>query len=75
MEEVVRYVDFAVAKIGVAANDAVDDQIRQKVLVKLHGSERERQMLAGLATALGGYPLSLARTEAMLRDLNDFGSF
>ena len=75
MEELVRYLDFAVARIGVAPNDAVDDQIRQKILVKLHGSERERQMLVELAAALNGYPLSLARTEAMLRDLNDFGSF
>lgn len=75
MEELVRYLDFAVARIGVAPNDAVDDQIRQKILVKLHGSERERQMLVELAAALSGYPLSLRRAEAMLRDLNDFGSF
>lgn len=75
MEELVRYLEFSVTKVEVAADVAVDDQIRQKILVKLHGSERERNMLLELSSAMAAYPSSLARIEAMLQDLNDFESF
>jgi 5-methylcytosine-specific restriction protein B len=47
----------------------------QKVLVKLRGAERQRQLLTGLHKALAGLPRSQAFITRLIADLDEFGSF
>ena len=70
VREVVMYHDFAV-RLNDEANSStvLDQQLIQKVLVKLKGNERQRQMLVSLRSLLAGYPLSLARINKMIDDL------
>lgn len=79
IEEIVRYLCFSVEQGAPDESENIratlDSQVLQKVLVKLHGSARQRQMLEDLRLALAHHPRSLARVESMCRDLQDFGSF
>jgi hypothetical protein len=74
-EEVVRYHAFASAHLKATADDVTDDLMVQKVLVKLRGAERQRQLLNGLAKALGGLPRSQSFLARLVGDLDEFGSF
>jgi len=47
----------------------LDQQLRHKILVKLKGTERQREMLIALQTALALYPESLILITRMLEDL------
>jgi 5-methylcytosine-specific restriction enzyme B len=68
--EVVRYHAFAVPNQEAEHSTAViDQQLRQKILVKMKGTERQREMLVALQGALAHYPNSLALVNRMLEDL------
>ena len=80
-EEFVRYVRFAEASgLGTTA-DVLDDQLVQKILVRLRGSERQRDLLARLETmftpaaAHPGYPRALSVIHRLRDELDEFGSF
>jgi hypothetical protein len=74
-EEAVRYHAFAAEHLKAPPADTTDDLMVQKVLVKLRGAERQRQLLSGLQKALGGLPRSQAFIARLIADLDEFGSF
>jgi hypothetical protein len=74
-EEAVRYHAFAAKHLNAPAAGTTDDLMVQKVLVKLRGAERQRQLLTGLQRTLGGLPRSQAFIAKLTADLDDFGSF
>jgi hypothetical protein len=74
-EEAVRYLTFARKAIGSDTNPLIDNLLVQKVLSKLRGSERQRGLLTQLASRLSGFPQASAHVEALLKDLDEFGSF
>lgn len=74
-EEVLRYQSFAAKKLTGDAAGVVDDLMVQKVLVKLRGGERQRQMLAELAKALSELTRTTAFLSRLQADLDEFGSF
>jgi hypothetical protein len=75
MEEAVRYHAFAAEHLNAPPADTTDDLMVQKVLVKLRGAERQRQLLTGLQKALAGLPRSQAFIVKLIADLDEFGSF
>ena len=74
-EEAVRYHAFAAEHLSAPPADTTDDLMVQKVLVKLRGAERQRQLLTGLQKALAGLPRSQAFIAKLIADLDEFGSF
>jgi MoxR-like ATPase len=74
-EEVLRYQLFAASTLGGNAAGVTDDLMVQKVLVKLRGGERQRQMLAELANSLASLPRTTAFLGKLQADLDEFGSF
>ena len=74
-EEAVRYHAFAAEHLKAPPADTTDDLMVQKVLVKLRGAERQRQLLTGLQKALVGLPRSQAFIARLIVDLDEFGSF
>jgi hypothetical protein len=74
-EEAVRYHAFAAEHLKAPPADTTDDLMVQKVLVKLRGAERQRQLLTGLQKALVGLPRSQAFITRLIADLDEFGSF
>ena len=74
-EEAVRYHAFAAQHLGAAPADTTDDLMVQKILVKLRGSEKQRQLLTGLQKALAGLPRSQEFIARLVADLDEFGSF
>jgi 5-methylcytosine-specific restriction protein B len=74
-KEAVRYHAFAAKHLNAAAADTVDDLMVQKILVKLRGTEKQRQLLTGLQKTLGGLPRSQAFIARLTADLDEFGSF
>ena len=74
-EEAVRYHAFAAEHRKAPPAGITDDLMVQKVLVKLHGSERQRALLTGLQKTLGGLPRSQAFIVRLIADLDEFGSF
>ena len=53
----------------------IDDQLVQKALARLRGSDSQRDMLASLGKMLVQQPRALALVERMRRDLEEFGAF
>jgi hypothetical protein len=74
-EEAVRYHAFAAEHLKAPPAGTTDDLMVQKVLVKLRGAERQRQLLTGLQKTLGGLPRSQAFIARLIADLDEFGSF
>jgi len=75
IEEFVHYLAF-VQGIGIMEmTDALDSQVAQKILVKLRGSERQRDLLEQLMRILQPYPKSLKIVEDLIQQLNEYGSF
>ena len=70
-----RYHDFAASRLGTAPADVTDQLMVQKVLVKLRGSDRQRDVLDGLQKILSGMPRSEAMLKRLTADLDEFGSF
>lgn len=74
-EEFIRYHAFATSALGRPSDEIIDDQLIQKALVKLRGSETQRDMLGQLGKLLGSWPRSQALIERLQRDLEEFGAF
>lgn len=74
-EEAVRYHAFAAKHLEAPAAGTTDDLMVQKVLVKLRGAEKQRQLLNGLQKTLDGLPRSQAFIARLIADLDEFGSF
>lgn len=74
-EEFIRYHRFATASIGRQPADVIDEQMVQKALVKLRGTEAQRRMLEDLGKLFTGMPRSSAVVSRLIADLNELGSF
>lgn len=74
-EEFVRYHAFAVGPLKRSPAEVIDDQLMQKALIRLRGSEAQRELLATLAKTLGGYPRAAARVQRLSQELEEFGAF
>jgi len=72
--EFVRYHAFAEKHLGMSAADVADELMVQKVLVKLRGTMKHRQLLTQLQGFLPG-PQSQALLARLIADLDEFGSF
>ena len=75
VEEFVRYHAFAGDKLKGQSADIIDDQLVQKALARLRGSEAQRRLLADLTKALQPYPRAKARVERLSQELEEFGAF
>jgi hypothetical protein len=74
-EEAVRYHAFNASHLGTDETSVTDDLMVQKVLVKLRGGDRQRELLKGLDKALAGLPRSQSFIAKLANDLEEFGSF
>lgn len=74
-EEFVRYHAFATETLKRPSEEIIDDQLVQKALVRLRGSEAQRQLLDDLSKGLQAYPRARARVERLGRELEEFGAF
>lgn len=74
-EEFVRYHSFATSAFMRPSDEVIDDQLIQKALVRLRGTDAQRQLLADLRKAFEGRPKARARVERLLQELEDFGAF
>lgn len=75
IEEFVRYHAFNIEHIKMESSDVTDQLLVQKVLVKLRGAERQRQLLTNLEKTCEGLPQAQSYIRKLLSDLDDFGSF
>jgi MoxR-like ATPase len=75
IEEFVRYHAFDACHLKNPPDEVTDQLLVQKVLVKLRGSERQRELLTGLVKVCAGLPKAQGYLDRLLADLDDFGSF
>jgi 5-methylcytosine-specific restriction protein B len=75
IKEFVAYHHFGIKSGCSASQDSIDFQITDKILVKLRGAERQRQMLVELRSALAAYPNALAGVNALISQLDEFHAF
>ena len=75
IEEFIRYYAFVRMTEVMKEEDALDSQVAQKVLVKLRGSEHQRDLLGKLTRILRSYPQSLKIVEDLQQQLEEYGSF
>ena len=71
-EEVIRYVAFSAST---NFKPILDEQLCQKILIKLKGSYDQQSMLEALLVALRDYPESTKYVERLQTNLEEFGSF
>jgi 5-methylcytosine-specific restriction protein B len=70
VSEVIRYHGLAVARGDeLRSTTVIDQQLKNKVLVKLKGTERQREMLLALQQAVAPYPGSVILITRLLEDL------
>lgn len=74
-EEAVRYHAFASSVLGMSDNEILDRVLRQKVLVKLRGADRELGMLEGLTKRVKDLHESSALLSGLVDELSELGSF
>ncbi|WP_297511000.1 hypothetical protein [uncultured Caulobacter sp.] len=74
-EEFVRYHAFATDHLGRSSEEVIDDQLVQKALARLRGSEAQRDLLRKLAETNAGRPRSRALIDRLQRDLDELGAF
>ena len=74
-EEFIRYYVFASKERDFDSISTMDDQLVQKILIKLRGSEKQRPLLNRLEKVLGEYPRSMALLKSLIVDLDEYGSF
>lgn len=74
-EEFVRYHAFAAATLKRPSDEIIDDQLIQKALVRLRGSEAQGKLLEDLTRSLQAYPRARTRIERLARELEEFGAF
>ena len=75
IREVIAYHHFAVGSLGQDANDVLDQLMVQKLLVKLRGSEAQRNLLDDLWKQLTALPRSKTLLDQLRADLNEYGAF
>ncbi len=75
IEEFVRYYAFVKTTGAMGEKNALDSQVAQKVLVKLRGSESQRELLEKLARILQIHPRSLKIVKDLQKQLEEYGSF
>jgi hypothetical protein len=73
--EFVRYHAFASGRLGRSSEEVIDDQLVQKMLVKLRGTEAQRSMLKALSVRLAPYPRAGALLARLTADLDELGTF
>lgn len=74
-EEVLRYHTFASINLKADPSSVTDDLMVQKILVKLRGTEKQRQLLMDLLKSLDNLPRAKTFLLQLVSDLDDFGSF
>lgn len=74
-EEFVRYHAFAVGALQRPSAEIIDDLLMQKALVRLRGSDAQRDMLKALATEVAPYPRATDLIQRLQRDLDELGAF
>lgn len=74
-EEIVRYFSFSHSIQGVNEVETLDSQVTQKILVKLRGGERQRELLEQLTVLLKPYLTSVNVVADLSNQLNEYGSF
>lgn len=74
-KESILYHHFSVSTVGRDSELVLDELLVQKVLVKLKGSEYQREMLVRLSKLLDTFPRATQLLQALLKDLDQFGSF
>lgn len=74
-EEFVRYHAFAVNALKRGSDEVIDDQLVQKALARLRGSDAQRDLLVSLAKTLAARPRARTLVERLQRDLEEFGAF
>jgi 5-methylcytosine-specific restriction protein B len=74
-EEVVRYVHYTSGSDASLFPSQLDRQLVQKVLVKLKGSQEQRDLLQFLRTRLAEFPNSQTLVNRLEEELHDYGSF
>lgn len=77
LEEIIKYHYFAVSQTQEDPKDALDNQLEQKVLVKLKGDFRQREMLEKLSRLFSEKGLSNSTNvvKEMIKELDALGSF
>ena len=77
VREFLQYFSFAVEKIGNPPHETIDELIAQKILVKLRGDSRQRQLLGDLETYFEAneYAHSKMIITEMLKELDYMGAF
>ena len=73
--EILKYVAFVALRMDGTCNDACDQQIAQKILPKVRGTNEQQEMVEQLIEALAAYPSSLGAASRMMDDLVEYGSF
>lgn len=74
-DEFVRYHAFATGQLGSGSGQVIDDLLAQKALVRLRGSEAQRDMLSKLMTLLKGHPQASAVLARLTMELEEIGTF
>lgn len=74
-EEFVRYYKFASQVGSKSGPEIIDDQLSQKILVKLRGTEKQRPMLVELERLFTPYSRATGVIKQLLADLDELGSF
>ncbi len=75
IEECVRYHAFDAQHLHTPPDDVTDQLLVQKILVKLRGADRQRQLLTDIDKACANHPKARAFVGRLLSDLDAFGSF
>lgn len=74
-EEFIRYHAFAVNVLKRGSDEVIDDLLVQKALVRLRGSEAQRDMLGQLVGLVRERPRARLLVERLVRDLEELGAF
>ncbi len=76
-KEFILYHHFAVRKTGRDSKSTIDEQLIQKIFVKLRGDSRQRQMLLDLIEYLDSqkFTASVNLLESMVNELDQLGAF
>jgi len=74
-EEFVHYYHYALQHGRRSSQEVLDDLVVEKILVKLRGTERHRQMLQHIRTGFTQGPKSRLIIEKAINDLDEFGAF
>ncbi|CAM9288884.1 unnamed protein product [Ectocarpus sp. 12 AP-2014] len=75
VREALLYYKFAIEQLQADSQSTLDELLVQKFLVKLRGTEDQREMLDSLSILLAGYPRASNIISEAGKDLDSMGSF